>query len=254
MIARKVTLVFMIRLLQHGLGFLSLFFVAHYMGPEAVGIIAFAFAYVAMFASFSDLGFGSAHIKRVSEGKDLGKCNGTYFTVKALLTAVMTIIILATIFISKYIRNQAFISKEHEIVLYIILLATIVGNLYMPIIITFGARKETAKQNIPLLIEKFALVSIKVFVAIMGLGVALLAGASLISATIALLCFLYLFQGYPIKKPDKDLFKSYATFALPVMFIGFLSTMAQNMDKVMVQFFWSTADVGCYSAAQRISS
>ncbi len=253
MIAQKVSFSFFIKLLISGLGYISLFFVARYMGPEALGIIAFALAYIGIFQSFSDLGFGSAHIKRVSEGKDFGKCNGTYFTAKSLLIIVMAIIVLSTIFISKFIQHKSFISREHEIVLYIILLSTIIGNLSMMFIITFGARKEIAKQQIPLLIGKVVLAASKVTVAVVGLGVILLASTSLISAIVILLCFLYLFRGYPIKKPDKDYFKSYATFALPVMFIGFLSSIAQNLDKVMIQFFWTTADVGYYSAAQRIS-
>ena len=253
MIAQKVSFAFFNQLVISGLGYISLFFVAHYMGPKAVGIIAFALAYIGLFQDFSDLGFGSAHIKRVSEGKDLGKCNGTYFTVKVLLTAIMAIIILSTIFISKFIQHKSFISREHEIVLYLILLSTVIGNFSMMFIITFSARKEIAKQNIPLLIGKIIQVIGKVIVAITGLGVILLAGVSLISATITLLCFLYLFRDYPIKKPDKEYFKSYVTFAIPVMFIGFLSGIAQNLDKVMIQFFWTTSDVGYYSAAQRVS-
>ena len=253
MIAQKVSFAFFTNLLISALGYISLFFVARYMGPEAVGIIAFALAYVGMFVTISDLGFGTAHIKRVSEGKDLGKCNGTYFTAKFLLTIVMAIVVLSTIFISKFIQHKSFISRAHEIVLYIILLSTIVGNLSMMFIITFGARKEIAKQTIPLLIGKIIEVVGKITVAVAGLGVILLAGMSLISSIVALLCFLFFFRGYPISKPNKEYFKNYAAFAFPVMFIGFLSKIAQNLDKVMIQFFWTTGDVGYYSAAQRIS-
>lgn len=253
MIAQKVSFTFFANLLINGLGFVSFFFVARYMGPEAIGIIAFALAYVGMFGALSDLGFGTAHIKRISERKDFGKCNGTYFTVKSLLTIIMATVVLCTIFISKSVLHKNFINQEHEIVLYIVLLATIIGNFSMMFIITFGARKEMAKQQVPLLMGKIVEVASKVIVAIAGLGVILLAGAGLISSIVVFLCFLYLFRGYPISKPDKDYLKSYATFALPVMLIGFLSKIAQNLDKVMIQFFWTTADVGYYSAAQRIS-
>ena len=253
MIAQKVSFAFFNKLLINALGFISLFFVARYMGPESLGIIAFAMAYIRIFESFSSLGFGTAHIKRVSEGRDFGKCNGTYFTTKALLTVVMVIVVLATIFVSKFIQHKPFISEQHEIVLYIILLFTVVGSFSTMLKITFGARKEIAKQQVPMLIGKIVMVAGKVIVALVGLGVIFLAGASLISSVIALICFIYLFRGYPIKKPNKEYFKSYAKFALPVMFIGLLSTIAQNMDKVMIQFFGTTTAVGYYSAAQRIS-
>jgi len=253
MIAQKISFAFFTRLLILGLGYISLFFVAHYMGPEAVGIIAFALSYVGIFQSFSDFGFGSAHIKRVSEGKDLGKCNGTYFAIKVVLTVFMTAIILSTIFISKVVRNGSFISKDHETVLYIIILSAVISNFYKIFSTTFGAKKEIGKQQVPLLVGKIFEVAGKVVVAVIGLSVVLLAGASLISSFIILLFLLYLFRHYPIKKPDKKYFKSYASFAIPVMFIGFLSSFAQNVDKVMIQFFWNTGEVGYYSAAQRIS-
>ena len=253
MIAQKVFFAFFNKFLIHGLGLVSLFFVTRYLGPKALGIIAFALAYVGIFQSFSDFGFGSAHIKRISEGKDLGRCNGTYFTVKAILTVIMAIIILTTILITKFALHRSFISREHEIVLYIILLSTIIGNFSMMFIISLGARKETAKQHAPLFIGKIVNTACKVAVAILGLGIISLAGANILSAIVILILFLYLFRGYPIRKPDKAYFKSYATFALPVMFIGFLSAIAQHLDKVMIQFFWTSTDVGYYSAAQRIS-
>jgi len=253
MIARKVSLTFFINLVIHILGFLSLYFVAHRMGPQVVGIISFAFAYIGMFRAFSDLGFGSAHIKRVSEGKDFGRCNGTYFMVKSLLTILMTIVVLITIFVTKFAQHKSFISRQHELVLYIILLSTVIGNFSMMFLITFSARKETAKQNVPLLIGKIVETPGKILVAIAGWSVIFLAGAHLVSTVVTLLFFIYLFRDYPIKKPNMEYFKSYATFALPVMFIGFLSSISQNLDKVMIQFFWSTVDVGHYSAAQRIS-
>lgn len=253
MIAQKVSFSFFVRLLINLLGFVSLFFIARYMGPEVLGIISFSLAYVGLFQNFSDLGFGSAHIKRVSEGRDFGRCNGTYFTSKVLLSIAMAIIILSTIFVSKFIQHKSFISREHEIVLYVILLSTIVGNLSMMFNITFGARKETAKQSLPLLVGKIVEVLGKVIIAVLGLSVIYLAGMSLIGAVVILLCFVFLFRGYPIERPDREYFKSYAAFAIPVMFIGFLTTISHNLDKVMVQFFWSSTEVGYYSAAQRIS-
>ena len=253
MIAQRVSFAFFNNLVVHGLGFVSLFFVARYMGPEPLGTIAFALAYLHIFSSFSSLGFGSAHIKRVSEGRDFGKCNGTYFSVKLVLTLLMTVVVLLTILIPKLSGHADFVSKEHETVLYVMLVSAIVGNVSMMFNITFGARREIAKQQIPKLAEKLVTVIGSVFVAITGLGVVLLAGANLLGSLIALLFFLYFFRGYPIARPDKEYFRSYVKFAIPVMFIGILSDLAHNMDKVMIQFFWTTADVGYYSAAERIS-
>ncbi|OGF65043.1 MAG: hypothetical protein A2Y62_16570 [Candidatus Fischerbacteria bacterium RBG_13_37_8] len=253
MIVKKISLAFFINIIIHSLGFLSLYFVAHYMGPDVLGTLAFALAYMGIFQIFADLGLGSAHIKRVSEGMDFGKCNGTYFAAKSILNILMAVIILSTIFISKYVQNKSFISTSHEHVLYIILISTIIGNFSMMINISFNARQETAKQNIPMLLGKIFEALGKIIVALLGMGVVLLSCANLLSAIIILFCMVYLFRNYPVKKPDREYFKSYIKFALPVMFIGLLLTITQNIDRIMIQFFSTSADVGYYSGAQSIS-
>ena len=102
MLAQRFSFAVIVRLLMQALGFVSLFFVARLMGAEALGLVAFATSYIALFQNFSDLGYGTAHIKRVSEGKDLGICNGTYFTVKIILTILMCTIVVLSIVIPKY--------------------------------------------------------------------------------------------------------------------------------------------------------
>lgn len=235
------------------LGYVSLFFVSRYMGAEALGIIAFSWAYIALFQSFSDLGFGTAHTKRVSEGKDFGICNGVYFSAKTILNVLMVMIVLITIFYCKYILDKPFVSREHEIVLYIILAANFIGNFTMMFIVTFEARKEFAKGAFAFFTGKIVLVGSKVFVAVSGLSVIFLASSNILSSIIILIIYLFFFKGYPVKKPTKAYFKSYFKFALPVMFIGFLSKYSHNLDQVMIQFFWSTGDVGRYAAAKQIS-
>ena len=69
-------------LLDGLLAYIALYFISRDMGPEAYGIIGFAMGFVGLFTILTDLGFNSAHIKRVSEGKDMGTCIGTYLVSK----------------------------------------------------------------------------------------------------------------------------------------------------------------------------
>lgn len=253
MIAQKTSFAFFGNTLHSALGYVSLFFVARYMGPEALGIVGFALAYVSMFVPVSELGFGLAHVKRVSEGKDLGTCNGTYLAAKIVLTIIMVAVILTTIFVPKVFSHNVFISGEHEFVIYIVMVSTVIASFSRVFLVTFQARKETAKQMVPYLVEKVVLVIGKVIVAVVGLGVILLAGVGVISALVGFLFLLFLFRGYPVKMPNRKYVNSYIAFAIPVMFIGILPTITQNIDKVMIQFFWSSTDVGYYVAVQRIS-
>lgn len=250
MIAQKTSLAFFSNIFQKGIGFISLYFVAHYMGPKALGIIAYATAYIAMFATFADLGFGTAHVKRISEGKDLGKCNGTFLVVKVSLTVVMAIIVLISI---KLFQEKS-LNEDDLTVLYIVLASTILINLSTVIISTFTARRETAKEKVPAVIQRIINVSGRVFVAVMGFSVVYLAVVDFISAIVLLVILILLFRVYPIRKPDFSYLKSYTTFAIPIMFIGFLTNIAMNIDKVIIKHFWDITNVGYYSAAQSISS
>lgn len=253
MLTQRYSFAVIVRLLMQALGFVSLFFVARLMGAEALGLVAFATSYIALFQSFSDLGYGTAHIKRVSEGKDLGTCNGTYFTVKIALTILMCTIVVLSIVIPKYFLNTSNLSSPKEIVIYIILFSVFISNIAMMFNTTFSARKEVAKQSTGELFSKAGTVIFKVIVALTGLGVFWLAGASVFGAVILLIVVIYYFRNYPVKKPDKEYFKSYTKFAVPVIFIGFLSKYAEHLDKVMIGYFSTMVEVGKYAAGQRIA-
>ena len=249
----KVTFSIFSKFLNQGIGYVALFFVARYMGPEPLGIVAFGMAYIALFQNFADLGFGDAHIKRVSEGRDLGICHGTLFTVKFFLNILLVGVVLSTIFFSKYILHHEFISKTHEQVIYVLLGYFVLGNFSIMIGTTFAARKEVVKGNISYTAGALGSSLFKIFVALTGLGAVYLAGANVINVLIIFLIHLYFLKGYPIKKPTKEYFKLYASFAFPIMFINFLSNYSENIDKVLIQAFWSSKDVGLYAAGKQIT-
>ena len=104
MIARKSLLIITSDIFVQFFSWIGLALLAKLWGvfaPEALGIIGFAMAFLSIFNYIADLGFGSAHIKRISEGKDLGTCIGTYTTIKLILTAVVITAIFVSIFIWK---------------------------------------------------------------------------------------------------------------------------------------------------------
>lgn len=249
MIAQKTSLAFFSSIFQRALGFLSLFYVSHYMGPKALGTITYATAYIGMFAAFSDLGFGTAHVKRISEGKDLGKCNGTFLTIKLFLTLLMAIVVGASI----HLFQEKSVTREEFAVLYIMLGYTVISNLATVIVSTFAARRETAKEEIPKLFISAVTVAGKVLVAVMGFSIVYLAGVDFLGVIILLVILILLFKKYPIEKPDCKYFRSYATYAVPIMVIGFLMSISLNIDKVIIKYFLDATNVGYYSAAQSIS-
>lgn len=215
------------------------------MGPTPLGIIGYATGLVGLFSS--SIGFDTAHYKRVSEGKDLGKCMGTYIVIKIILACFLISLIIGGIFVWKHFLGGGFESQT-ELVIYIVLATTVIMSLSSVFLATFGAKRETAKQQIPHIIGGFIRMPIIVIVAIASLGVFFLAGAYLVAQLVILMVALLIFRGYAISKPSRKYLKSYTAFALPAAIGEFAMIFSTRIDRVMIQHFFSFEEVGFYVA------
>ena len=56
-----------------------------------------------------------------------------------------------------------------------------------------------------------------------------------------------------MKKPNWDFFKSYFSFALPVILISIITVISTNIDKIMIGYFWTAKEVGYYFTVQQIT-
>ena len=74
MIARKSALIILIQFLNGILGYIGLKYISLYMQPWEYGVVGFAYGFVALIHVFGLLGYHQAHIKKISEGKNLGTC------------------------------------------------------------------------------------------------------------------------------------------------------------------------------------
>ena len=72
--SRKIALLFGAENINAIIGWIALLFVARKMGAEAIGEFSYAVSLVGGFTFLAFFGFRMAHVKRVSEGLDLGKC------------------------------------------------------------------------------------------------------------------------------------------------------------------------------------
>ena len=145
MLKQKSFLSFVFNILSSLLGFVSVFFVARFMGPNALGAISAAVAFTGLFAIFGDLGFGIAHYKRVSEGYDLGKCVGTFLVIRIATTFVMAMATLAVMFVMKTSSGKTPIPRELMPVFYIVFLSAVIGNMMYVVTYTFTSRVEKSK-------------------------------------------------------------------------------------------------------------
>jgi len=253
MLARKSALIVSIHIANALLGYIALLFITRFMEPSEYGLVAFALGFVTIFTIFGSLGFNQAHIKRISEGKDLGTCNGTFIAIKSSLICLMIIITLATIFIWRVIIGRGFESSTHEIAIYIMIVYWAIKLFADTFVFTFNAKKEIAKAQIPSFLMTLTRVAVTMYIAIGGFGSLALAFSYVLGEVIHLVTVLFLFRGYPVKKPSKEFFKDYSKFAFPLIIVVASTLIMTNIDKVFIQLFWSASDVGYYFASYNLS-
>lgn len=290
MIARKSLLIILAQGVNAVVALVGVVILAKFWGgfaPTASGTIGFAMAFLGLFNFISDLGFATAHTKRISEGKDIGKCIGTYIAVKLVLTAVMVVVVLGGIFIWEVLLHKTIYDATTKNVIYVMLLYYVIMSLANIPLATFGSTKEIAKTQIPLVseslfrtvamilvvsagvagisvinpglgydrIQPFAwpssLIGLQDFIAAHALGS--LASTYVLGAFTVLVVGLIFFRGYPISRPSWEYFKSYFVFALPTILVSVIAVISTNIDKVMIGYFSNATEVGYYFMAQRIS-
>ena len=280
MIARKSLLIVVAQFFTRSLGWIGLVILAKLWGafaPEALGVIGFAMAFVGVFNIVADLGFGYAHIKRISEGEDLGSCIGTYFTIKIILTALMAAIVLLVMVLLEYVLNQGFHDATKQSVVLVFILYYIIVNLQQIASNTFNGKGEIAKMQLTSIFENIVKVPLIVLVALAGVSakglppivdwpsflvpiqqflagrpIGSLAMAYVFGITTTVLIGFWFMKKYPWKKPNLRLGKSYFSFAIPMFFYAIVTAITTNIDKIMIGYFWTATEVGYYFSLQQI--
>ena len=264
------------------LGFVGLMILSKLWGGfarDAIGIIGFAISFISLFGIITDLGFSAAHVKRVSEGKNLGRCIGTYAALKLSLTSLMVLTIFVSIYVWKNVFHGMFYDATTESVIIVMIFYTIFTNLQSIATQTFIGKKEIAKLQTTTLFENIIKVPLTIVVALAGVNVmgraispavtwpeflqplqeflAIHATGSLAMTYVfgvmaTFFMGMWLMKGYPVSRPTKESTKNYLSFALPIAISSIISTIAFNIDKVMIGYYWTSANVGDYFVVQRI--
>lgn len=282
MIARKSFLIISTHFFIAFLAWIGVVILAKLWGnfaPSALGVIGFAMSFLSLFQIISDLGFSRAHIKRVSEGKDLGTCIGTYVSIKILLTSVMVLVIFASIYILNNVLHSGFYDATTESVIYVLIFYSIFTSLSKIAITTFTGKREIAKLQTANMFENIVHVPLSILVALSGVNVmgwaispavvwpeflqpiqrflsdhatGSLAMTYVLGILGTFLVGLWLMRSYPIKKPSRKIAKSYSVFALPIMLSSIITVISTNIDKLTIGFFWTSLEVGYYFTVQRV--
>ncbi|MBN2602958.1 MAG: flippase [Candidatus Thermoplasmatota archaeon] len=274
MIARKSMLVVISTFTARILGWIYFFVLAKLWGnftPRAIGVIGFAISFIELFNIISDLGFNAAHVKRISEGKNISECLATFTVIKIILTSLMIIIFLSikTIFSIQFFdattENAIFILLIYYIFLDFYQIAyftfegtrevvkrelmTIMQSVKTPLIIIIGLAGVSSENIKPLITWPEFLKPFQTYISIHTYGS--LAMAYLISSVFIFITGFWLLRKYQFGKPNWGLFKGYIKFALPTVLLSTMHIISTNVDKVMLGYFWTSTEVGYYFSVQQ---
>jgi O-antigen/teichoic acid export membrane protein len=218
MIGRKSFLIVISRAISALLGFIGLYLITRNFPDSTYGQIAYTMSLVALFASFADLGFATAYIKRVNEGNDPSDCLSSYLVVKLLLMAAM----VGAIFISFWTWTVLMGRPLNDTDVQLVALFTlyyVLYNIAQVATTTFDANMKTAKTQISLIVEMLVRVPLIFFFAI----------------------------------PENDVYSLALTYVIGALAVSLVSIFLMiNIDKVTLGYFWSSSQVAIYAAGQSI--
>ncbi|HUL39026.1 MAG TPA: flippase [Methanomassiliicoccales archaeon] len=251
MIGRKSLLIVISKTISALLGYVGFFLITRYLPKTFFGEISYTMSLVALFFAFSDLGFATSHIKRISEGKDPDDCLSSYLVIKVLLVVGVVSAIFLSLWVWTGLMDRPLNDTSFQLVA-LFTLYFVFYNVAQIATATFDAHMKTAKTQISLISEMVIRLPLILFFAIPQENVFALAWAYVLGglAVAVVAIFLLFREGLRLKRPT--LMRSMAIFAMPLAFIVVLGVAIGNIDKVTLGFFWNSEEVATYAAGQTV--
>lgn len=230
------------------LGLVSGIFVARIAGPEVIGTIAFATAYVGIFAFIIGV-LGTGNIKLISEGEDIGDSMATYTKLQLISISIFIISVLGWFFIQKYMLNNNFENREQEQVIIITLFTVVITKLVQFNTSTFTGQLKQVKANLPNIVRGILFQLGKIVVVILGFRAVGIASWNLITAIIVLPISIKLFRSLSYGKFNKVLAKKHFKIAAPILLIVALNSFIAYSDRLILQYYTNSTELGYFAVA-----
>ncbi len=254
-LARKSLFTTLINIFGAVIAYAGIFLIARTpAGDFTIGLIGFSVSYVGIFLPVSKLGFITAHTKKISEGADIGECNGAMMLITAVLTSLMTLLVFGSIFFWVILLHHGFQTPLELQGIWIMLAYTIITVLASVPMTTFSARREVAKGQIGTLAGHVVRVAAIVFVVFSRLTPIDIIWTYLLGGIASAAVTFYYFRGYPLRRPSRSMIREYRKFADPLLIPSLIGMLPLSLSVVLVQLFWHLQVAGLFYAGYRITS
>ena len=258
---RAVSGVAAVKVVGAGLGFLSHVVLARVMSVGGYGNYVYAWAWVTILALFSRAGFGNLLIRYVSKfqaKEQWGRLRGLLLRAGQYVSG-LSILIGAIGSASIYWLGKGIsVGKQHTLLVVFALLPV----LTLMYLVQQGLRglKQVVRANVPELIVRH--LTLMVLCGLLWLQLGQLSSVQAMVATIVavgvalLVATRWLWRGLPLgvrsAKPDFES-TSWLKRGLPFLVISSMGLIQRKTDVLMLGFFVTSADVGVYGAALRVT-
>lgn len=239
------------RIASFVISFLTITFVARYLGPENLGKLSYAQSFVAIFSMFASLGIDQiVYRDLVAKPEREAEILGTAFIVKALFGTLTLFVTVATAF---------FINTEPLLTWLIALIA--LSFIFQPLGTVGHVFSARVLSKYPTLVGfgvSLLIPLLKLLVIFFDKGI--LYFAAIITLEAFLLGLMYIFLYHAILKGSvfnwrvrAGMCRSLIRDSWPLMLVGVTGYLYARIDQVMIQHFLDSTAVGLYEAAVRLT-
>lgn len=245
------------------LGLVGLFFITRFVGTTDWGFVSFGIGFVGILSLFGDLGYSTAHNIKLSQGKDIETCNGTFLTIKLVLGFLFIAIVIGSLFIWTHVLHKGFQSPIEFWIILSLIPYFFFSNFIGFTKTFFIANLKSTRIAIPPVVE--ALLRNSVFI-VLGLTIrysilsnagyfpaVLVSSAYSVSYAIYFLTSFILGRPWKIARPTREMMKAYTALALPLALVSVVGTVNGNIDKVIIEFYWHATATGAFFSSQNIA-
>ena len=226
-------------------GFISTMLFSHLLGKDLLGVYFLFVAYFSLFNMIGDGGFGSAAVKRISEGKEQNEYLTAYFCLRGILIIVSTLLLIT---ISPFLVDL----QDYDVVFWIViaLIAALFGQTIMRGVIGLG---HVGVSSVGYGLGEPLRIFIQIGTVLLGFSVYGLIGGYIAGIILSgLICIKY-FTFKPARFGIRHV-KSLFIYGIWIFLISMGSTVFTYADTIFIGYFMTNGDVGVYRTALQLAS
>jgi len=246
LLARNFTYKVSSQLLAAILAFASMMVMTRYVANE-YGVMMWGLALISLVNTVADLGFNNANLKFIAkEGYDRQACFSTYMVVKLVLTAIMVVMTLITVFI---MRASGSINDEAVNVCLVFIVYQVISNVQFAIYYTLDGMQMSGKSSVLTIVECTIRNIILAAMAFAYVDALTLSSAYVIATAISGVLSIAMIWREGLRPVKPIYLREYMVFAAPLAAALILTSVVTNLDKVIVGLFYESIEVTYYSTA-----